>query len=796
MNQQQIRDLVRFANGGGRGFGGRGGGGRGGRGFAFKPKQPSCLKNPLNLPAFERLQERMEAVQHNDNLSRSLAGAMSSLAASKDAVTTFKEALALKGVGNWIAGVMFPVKVNTDEAPVVVAKPGRAKKKKAAPTADADTATVAPKKTTAAKTSSSAASTGPSSKETNYQAAKKLAIDRWAHPIVSTTRISPAYGLMWKVLLLVDGREPESQHMLSKCSMSGIPAEERCLPIGDMTWVAQGLRKHRLDSGSTETTVEVELMLGTIIERKTTSDLVQSLFGTRYNEQRLRLKHSGQPQILFLIEGDIQKDAHSSFPKERLQMALMETRVYKGFQIINSKHLDDTVRTLKRFHRRILQRTFPQAFGIADDALPTFGSPDGRVNDSNPPNRRHRRRRPASLVEMVMDTPPVPAFGEARFMTYDELKCKIIRDREAGTRTVGALFGAMLRQVCGDKQTNAIRQSYPTPRALLEAYDELEGNVKEQEGLLANCMDTQNPDGAVRKVGPKISRDFYIACCTTPFPKTKSTTSTSSAVAKRPSPDRAPAGSDSEFEPTGPAKKKRQTTGKTTVSACLLAPSLPSAASISSSQSSNDSNNAKMPAAKSTVQAKSSQVYVELLSSDDEDDGGMASKILSSSLQQLDKENSMAINHCSRAQPIAASKSAPAAKSITNNDANSMLLLSPSGFLFSSDDDDDGKYSSQIKEQQPRAGKDDKVAARELRARAALKRMSGEGMEIQENKPISSKPIPPREFPSWKSDAESQSSQEEFDFGKAGYDVERGSKKVPTIPSESGTSATEVIEID
>ena len=305
----------------------------------FKPPAP---KHEENREAWERLKERYESA-HSENYERTLARAIKSLAASKEPITTYQQAMALPNVGQHCASIICPIgggpassttttmmNGSGAEAPTRAVRKPKAKKKKATGEATNATATSICNETEDAASSSV--------KEDAYEKAKQEAIAKWSHPIrntitTSTSTTSTKDGLVWKVLLLVDNREQKCEHILSKCSMSGIPAEERVLPIGDMTWIAQGLRKERVN-GKVQTTVQVELLLGTIIERKTTEDLVSSLFGTRYMEQRLRLQHSGLPQVLFLIEGDIQKDVHPSFPKERLQMALMETRIYLGFQMV------------------------------------------------------------------------------------------------------------------------------------------------------------------------------------------------------------------------------------------------------------------------------------------------------------------------------------------------------------------------------------------------------------------------------------------------------------------------------
>ena len=304
----------------------------------------------------------------------------------------------------------------------------------------------------------------------------------------------------WKVILVVDAREHKSQKVISRCQQVGIPCEERTLPIGDMAWIAQCTTE-----GSP--TKVIEVMCGTIMERKEISDFSASLFGTRYNEQRLRLKNSGLPQVLFLVEGDLNKSSNCS--PEALHTAMMETRVRLGFSVVQTKHLEDTVRLLKGLHRRIVQRTFPKAFSSLenDDPLPNFASPNEAIMRYGKRAGR-RQRRPTSLLELYFDSNPVPPFGASRFITYRELKAKVERDREAGQRTVGALYLAMLKQVpsFSHKKCHAIARQYPTLNALMSAY--------------ANCT-SDDPSLMVRdvpcefqKIGPKSSQELYTACCT------------------------------------------------------------------------------------------------------------------------------------------------------------------------------------------------------------------------------------------------------------------------------------------
>jgi hypothetical protein len=259
-------------------------------------------------------------------------------------------------------------------------------------------------------------------------------------------------------------------------------------------------------------------MLGTIIERKTTEDLKSSLFGTRYWEQRLRLQHSGIPQVLFLIEGDLTKELFNC-PAETLHTAVMETRLHLGFQIVQTEHMAGTVAALKSMHRRILQRSFPHAFGRAQEALPTFaeaGAAGVRRRESFPPQDHHRRRRRRlqSLMEMTFDSEPVPPLGESRFVTYKELKAKVERDREAGKQTIGGIHAAMLKQVAtiSGKKVQALTRAYQTTGHLLQAFsDEPDEDARK---AMVTDLPTHEPGQAtarVLKVGPRSAAELYVA---------------------------------------------------------------------------------------------------------------------------------------------------------------------------------------------------------------------------------------------------------------------------------------------
>lgn len=120
-----------------------------------------------------------------------------------------------------------------------------------------------------------------------------------------------------------------------------------------MLWIARGSSKH--DPAKT-----VEVVLGTIIERKTANDLASSIFGTRYAEQRMRLySATGARQVIYLIESHNLHVDTRNCSSNTLRSALAETMLYMNFSVVKTKDSSDTVTCLKRLHRRITRRAFP-----------------------------------------------------------------------------------------------------------------------------------------------------------------------------------------------------------------------------------------------------------------------------------------------------------------------------------------------------------------------------------------------------------------------------------------------------
>lgn len=119
--------------------------------------------------------------------------------------------------------------------------------------------------------------------------------------------------------LVIDYRE--------KALLSRLPAETKNLILGDVCIQKDG-----------------EDLL--ILERKTVADLSASIIDGRYQEQSFRLLESTLPphRIVYLIEGSL--DREQSIQKKSLISAMISLWFTKGFSVVQTASLDETVEFL------------------------------------------------------------------------------------------------------------------------------------------------------------------------------------------------------------------------------------------------------------------------------------------------------------------------------------------------------------------------------------------------------------------------------------------------------------------
>lgn len=90
------------------------------------------------------------------------------------------------------------------------------------------------------------------------------------------------------------------------------------LAIGDFLWVARPIGG----------TLQDAIVLNGIIERKRLADLVASIFGGRYHEQRSRLVKTGITRLAYLVEGTSKSRYHGPHvPQAAIDTALASLNV-------------------------------------------------------------------------------------------------------------------------------------------------------------------------------------------------------------------------------------------------------------------------------------------------------------------------------------------------------------------------------------------------------------------------------------------------------------------------------------
>jgi len=114
-----------------------------------------------------------------------------------------------------------------------------------------------------------------------------------------------------------------------------------------------------------------------IIERKTLNDLASSIKDGRYNEQAMRL--NAHPlhnhNIIYLIEGDINfyqpPPLQNPVTRDALYSSMFSILYFKGFSIIKTKNLTETLETIIRFYKKLCKETNKTAYHVNTDHVNT-----------------------------------------------------------------------------------------------------------------------------------------------------------------------------------------------------------------------------------------------------------------------------------------------------------------------------------------------------------------------------------------------------------------------------------------
>ncbi|KAL6763923.1 restriction endonuclease type II-like protein [Haematococcus lacustris] len=260
------------------------------------------------------------------------------------------------------------------------------------------------------------------------------------------------------------GREVHAAVLRSR----GITVEEKSLPIGDVVWVARS-RSDPLK----------EFMLDHVLERKSVADLlnsIQSGQNQRFQRQKWWLARCGMRRILYLIEGDPDKEAPNPADNKTCKTASVVNEL-DGFRVLRSSGVNDTVAVLARI-THALARAY--ATGVPPPASPADDTGGGPLQPDG----------------------PLPL--------YADWAAAMRRMRES--RTVKDVWGLMLCAVpsLGEQTVEAILAHYPTLPSLWAAYQAVAGSLSGDGAAAARALlaDLALPSGS-SKVGLGKSAKVY-----------------------------------------------------------------------------------------------------------------------------------------------------------------------------------------------------------------------------------------------------------------------------------------------
>lgn len=266
----------------------------------------------------------------------------------------------------------------------------------------------------------------------------------------------------FKIILLVDTQETNGKNKKTLdqtrgyLESLGVLYEVRRLTVGDFLWIARDKEGN-------------ELVLPYIIERKRMDDLAASIRDGRFHEQKHRLKQSGIQNIIYLIE-DYGDNEHLGLPLDNLKQALSNTLIHNNLAIEHTENHRRSMMYLQGL-TQILIRLYK------DKVLLSCNKEDIQISQ---PTQR--------MVGL--------------------LKFKALYDDSARNAqlTIREVFVQQLLQLhsLSIEKSLAIVAVYPTPRCLMDAYDNCE-SVSKARNLLANirCGQLERP------LGEKISQTIY-----------------------------------------------------------------------------------------------------------------------------------------------------------------------------------------------------------------------------------------------------------------------------------------------
>lgn len=262
------------------------------------------------------------------------------------------------------------------------------------------------------------------------------------------------------VRLVLDSREIQSKcrrtHIKDELVKLGIDPIQRALELGDFFWVAKLHDPLFLSQHGEEGD---EIALDWIVERKRLDDLVASITDGRFQEQKFRLQRCGAQHVVYLIENfTLDTKTQENF-HDKVQSAIASTQVINEFCVKKTYEIAETIRYIARLTTTLKSLYEPHALSVIPTRVLTAANQTALLE-----SREHHLTYP----------------------TFATLSSK------SDALTLRDVFLKMLmctRGISGEKAL-AMQKVWPTPRALVEAYERCAAAApKERDGLVDRGME-------------------------------------------------------------------------------------------------------------------------------------------------------------------------------------------------------------------------------------------------------------------------------------------------------------------
>lgn len=245
----------------------------------------------------------------------------------------------------------------------------------------------------------------------------------------------------FRIILLVDTAETSGK---SKKDLDDtrlflesfkVQYEVRRLSVGDFAWIC------RDSSGN-------EFVIPYILERKRMDDLAGSIKDGRYSEQKYRLKSSGIPNLIYLIE-DHKNNDRLGLPLGNLKQAAVNTQIHSGFQIKHTRTHKDSMMYISVLTRIFIKKYKDKVLmNTSKEELPNLNKQDYVIG----------------------------------MLSFNDFQNSTAKNKGIQIREIFIKQLIQLKFLTTEKAI-AITEIYPTPKALLEAYDECD-SIEDKERLV------------------------------------------------------------------------------------------------------------------------------------------------------------------------------------------------------------------------------------------------------------------------------------------------------------------------